>query len=136
MTCITPELQLPPSDEFGNYSIRFRVGFELDGYSEYRELDEEKHNISLRLAVFKLPSVDEHHWLPYDSNRGEPLTLKVGLNFPQLPRNMLVVNGMAPCRFLGAISNMKLISWLEMLRLKSPDDTRIKSSFSRLMRMS
>ncbi|ELT88453.1 hypothetical protein CAPTEDRAFT_188615, partial [Capitella teleta] len=78
LACKTPALKLPSTEEFGNFSAEFVFGFEFDGYDEYSELREERHNISAaEFTVIKLPDVHEHHWPPYDSSANEPLTLQI-----------------------------------------------------------
>ena len=70
---------MPSVDEFGDFTARLRVGFIFDGYLEYRELDEDKHNISgdVTLTVTPLPPVKEHFWPPYDQYKNGTLNLEV-----------------------------------------------------------
>jgi hypothetical protein len=82
MACVTPPLDLPPKKEFGNFTPEFTVGFELDGYNEYNQLDEGKHNVTTRnLRV--MPTNDfeflPHAWPPYDESVQEPLDLNVSV---------------------------------------------------------
>ena len=77
MACKTPELNLPSVEKYGNFSAEYRFGFILDGVEEYKEISEEKHNISIVVEVVRLSTVEVHTWPPYDSSSGEPLELKV-----------------------------------------------------------
>jgi hypothetical protein len=75
--CKTPKLHLPPKEDFGNFTANFTIGFIFDDYDEYKELDEERHNISLRMTFVELSSIEMHTWPKYDSSKGEALTLEV-----------------------------------------------------------
>ena len=77
MACATPKLHLPSVEEFGNYTAEYRFGFLLDGVEEFKEITEEKHNISIVVKVIRLSTVEVHTWPPYDPSKGEPLELKV-----------------------------------------------------------
>jgi hypothetical protein len=78
MGCNTPEIILPSTADFGKFTVDFQIGFHLDGYEGYKELDEVKHNISTKLTVIKLPTVEEQFWPdPYDMSQKEHLKLLV-----------------------------------------------------------
>ena len=78
--CMTPELNLPPKEDFGNFTVEFKLGFEFDAFDEYKELDEERHNISVKITVFELPAIERHSWPPYKPSSKETLTLKVPMH--------------------------------------------------------
>ena len=81
MLCETPELQLPDEEEQAEQTMPdFRIGFIFDGFDEYEELSEEKHNIASDLTVVKL-QLEEHTWPPYDASSNHPLELTVLLLF-------------------------------------------------------
>jgi hypothetical protein len=100
MTCITPKLQLPSAEEFGNYTVDFEIGFELDGYEKYRKIDEKKHNISGRFDVVRLSDIRKHSWPRYDSSSKEPLELEV--NFTEQSINHEICSLRAG--FMGNVS--------------------------------
>jgi hypothetical protein len=75
--CKTPKLHLPSEEDFGNFTANFTIGFIFDDYDEYEELDEERHNISVKMTFVELPSIDRHSWPAYDSSKGDALTLEV-----------------------------------------------------------
>ena len=54
---------------------KFQIGFMFGGFDEYRELSEERHNVSSDLTVVKL-QFEENKWL-YSAYTNIPLELLV-----------------------------------------------------------
>jgi hypothetical protein len=131
LSCKTPELRLPSKEDFGNFTAEFKVGFEFDAFDEYKELDEERHNISLKITVFELPPIERHFWPPCDPSKKEVLILEV--YYP--PFNIMCCISCDDIdRCPGAHSNTRLwLSSAEWLRSSKNAMTAVFSS--RLLKM-
>lgn len=75
MTCETPPIKTPNTTE--NYTIKFNIGFILEGVKEYEELNETKHNISLNFQVVQLNPIKVKEFPMYDPSSKEPLDIQV-----------------------------------------------------------
>jgi hypothetical protein len=80
MKCLTPRLQLPSSEEFGNFSTNFTLGFNLDDCcANQSEKDTRTTKYNISFTVYTPPTIKDHttFWKPYDSSKAEPLELEV-----------------------------------------------------------
>ncbi|ELU14357.1 hypothetical protein CAPTEDRAFT_211385 [Capitella teleta] len=78
MTCKTPELQLPSSEEFGSFKAEYRFGFIFDGFEDRQDFEGNiTSEITVEIAVVELHSISEHHWPPYDATRRQPLHIEI-----------------------------------------------------------
>jgi hypothetical protein len=74
MTCETPRLFLPNETTLGlrNFTAVFVVNIEFAGNEQ-----NPKQNVSRKMFVVTLPTIDRHYWPPYDASKREPVTLQV-----------------------------------------------------------
>lgn len=75
MDCETPKLILPNTTE--NYTLKFNIGVLLEGFKEYEEINETRHNISVDFQVTELAPIERQTFAEYDSTSGEPLSVAV-----------------------------------------------------------
>ncbi|ELT94313.1 hypothetical protein CAPTEDRAFT_189669 [Capitella teleta] len=79
MTCRTPKLRLPPTNELGSFKAEYRFGFLFKGFGEYQERDDQRNTttvLTIEVAPVELPPIAKHHWPPHDVTKREPLTLE------------------------------------------------------------